>query len=159
MEASGQLQAPAASPPRKKSPVYVVWAPEPFWTLWEEKNALLMPGTEPLFLGLPAHCVIAVPTEISLLGHELLLLLMCLLQSPIYILRVRSRRLVRICIAVSSCYAMQPVMQRNSRQQRWRGHGLFYLSILLSPCPKRDSGWVTVCCAAQGGQCCIHATL
>lgn len=55
------------------------------------------------------------------------------------ILRVRSRRLVRICIVVSSCYAavfMQPVMQRNSREQRWRGHGLFYLSILLSPYPR-----------------------
>jgi hypothetical protein len=43
LQVSGQLHAPAASPPEKEPPVPIVWeagwAPEPVWTTWRRENS------------------------------------------------------------------------------------------------------------------------
>jgi hypothetical protein len=68
LEVSGQLHAPATLPPRKQSPVYLMWKflrplsrPGPYR---EKTNVLPLLGIEPRFLGCPSRCLVVILTNL-----------------------------------------------------------------------------------------------
>jgi hypothetical protein len=79
MEVSGDhLHAPTVLSPYKQPAVPVEWearwTPAPTFISTEELNLLSVPGIEPRFLGCAAYSLVTIPTELSRLIIEYILL-------------------------------------------------------------------------------------